>query len=115
MVRSTVRVVCRLRPTDHFGATMSVLEDSKSITVHTARRAGSDVVNNAVENHSFKCDNVLRDASQETIFETCALDIVKSVVSGFNGTIMAYGQTGSGKTYSMMAATTAPAESSPAL
>ena len=35
------------------------------------------------------------------MFDSCTRDIVKSVVDGFNGTVMVYGQTGAGKTFTM--------------
>lgn len=47
----------------------------------------------------------MHNASQEDIFTYCADDIVKSVINGFNGTVMCYGQTGAGKTFTMNGAT----------
>jgi kinesin family protein 6/9 len=47
----------------------------------------------------------MHNASQEDMFTYCAEDIVKSVVSGYNGTVMCYGQTGAGKTFTMNGAT----------
>ena len=35
------------------------------------------------------------------IFKEAGLEIVESVLEGFNGTIFAYGQTSSGKTFTM--------------
>jgi hypothetical protein len=52
------------------------------------------------QNRAFRVDNVLSEtSSQEEAFKTVAEDIVKSVETGVNGTIMCYGQTGGGKTY----------------
>lgn len=39
------------------------------------------------------------------MFNYCAEDIVKSVVNGYNGTVMCYGQTGAGKTFTMNGST----------
>ena len=39
------------------------------------------------------------------MFNYCAEDIVKSVVTGFNGTVLCYGQTGAGKTFTMNGST----------
>lgn len=47
----------------------------------------------------------MHNASQEDIFTYCAEDIVKSVINGYNGTVMCYGQTGAGKTFTMNGAT----------
>merc|ERR1719174_865502 len=44
---------------------------------------------------------VMVNASQEQVFELCAADVVRSVMDGYNGTVMAYGQTGAGKTHTM--------------
>ena len=52
------------------------------------------------QNRVFRVDNVLSEtSSQEEAFKIIAEDIVKSVETGVNGTIMCYGQTGGGKTY----------------
>jgi kinesin family protein 6/9 len=48
---------------------------------------------------------MLHNSSQEDVFEACARDIVKSVVEGFNGTVLVYGQTGAGKTFTMSGST----------
>jgi kinesin family protein 6/9 len=58
-------------------------------------------VNNQQESWRFKFDKILHNASQEDVFDSCSRDIVKSVVDGFNGTVMVYGQTGAGKTFTM--------------
>lgn len=39
--------------------------------------------------------------TQQEVFETIAMNKVKAMTEGVNGTIFAYGQTGSGKTYSI--------------
>uniref|UniRef100_A0A1A7Y945 Kinesin-like protein n=1 Tax=Iconisemion striatum TaxID=60296 RepID=A0A1A7Y945_9TELE len=41
------------------------------------------------------------NTTQEQVYNTCAKQIVKDVLSGYNGTIFAYGQTASGKTHTM--------------
>merc|ERR1719158_2033681 len=65
------------------------------------REEEKGAVNNQQESWHFKVDKVLVNASQETVFEVCARDVVKSVMDGYNGTILAYGQTGAGKTHTM--------------
>ncbi len=59
------------------------------------------VVNNQQESWRFKFDKILHNSSQDDVFDSCARDIVRSVVDGFNGTVMVYGQTGAGKTFTM--------------
>ncbi|XP_042068895.1 kinesin heavy chain isoform X2 [Haplochromis burtoni] len=41
------------------------------------------------------------NSTQEQVYSTCAKQIVKDVLGGYNGTIFAYGQTSSGKTHTM--------------
>ncbi|OAF67122.1 hypothetical protein A3Q56_05148 [Intoshia linei] len=41
------------------------------------------------------------ESTQKGIYKESFTNIVKSVLSGFNGTVFAYGQTGTGKTYTM--------------
>uniref|UniRef100_A0A673KLX9 Kinesin heavy chain-like n=1 Tax=Sinocyclocheilus rhinocerous TaxID=307959 RepID=A0A673KLX9_9TELE len=43
------------------------------------------------------------NTTQEQVYDTCAKQIVKDVLDGYNGTIFAYGQTSSGKTHTMEA------------
>jgi kinesin family protein 6/9 len=62
-------------------------------------------INNQQESWKFKFDKILHNSSQEDVFAQTSKDIVQSVVSGFNGTIMCYGQTGAGKTFTMSGST----------
>jgi len=48
---------------------------------------------------------VLLNASQDTVYEQCAHEIVEQAFKGVNATIMAYGQTGAGKTFTMVGGT----------
>ncbi|KAK3557483.1 hypothetical protein QTP70_027919, partial [Hemibagrus guttatus] len=41
------------------------------------------------------------NTTQEQVYESCAKDTVRDVLSGYNGTIFTYGQTSSGKTHTM--------------
>ena len=45
--------------------------------------------------------NVLREATNDEVFDAVAKEAVEAATDGFNATILAYGQTGSGKTYTM--------------
>jgi kinesin family protein 6/9 len=101
MGKSNVRVVVRARPTANFGANFQFNEATDSIDMGKPKDATHGMVNNQQESWHFKLDKVLRDATQEQVFNLCASDVVRSVMDGYNGTVMAYGQTGAGKTHTM--------------
>lgn len=102
MGRNNVRVVLRARPTASFASeNFQFNEASDSVDMRLPRDEAAGVVNNQQEAWHFKLDKVLVNASQETVFDVCAKDVVRSVMDGYNGTIMAYGQTGAGKTHTM--------------
>ena len=65
------------------------------------KNAEAGLINNQLEHLQFKYDGILPKASQETVYSTCAQEVVHHVLRGYNGTIFAYGQTGAGKTYTM--------------
>ncbi|XP_041332679.1 kinesin heavy chain-like, partial [Pyrgilauda ruficollis] len=48
------------------------------------------------------------NTTQEQVYHACAMQIVKDVLAGYNGTIFAYGQTSSGKTHTMEVGQRAP-------
>ncbi|CAK9043336.1 unnamed protein product [Durusdinium trenchii] len=76
-------------------------EAADSIDMRLPKDESAGLVNNQQETWHFKLDKVLSNGSQEQIFEICAADVVRSVMDGYNGTILAYGQTGAGKTHTM--------------
>ncbi|XP_071033384.1 centromere-associated protein E [Parasteatoda tepidariorum] len=60
-------------------------------------------VSDANSSSSFSYDRVFAaDENNEVVYDDVCAPIVKSVISGYNGTIFAYGQTSSGKTYTLM-------------
>lgn len=97
-----MRVLGRTRPTDHFSASVQLRDDNKTIQLHTNRKSSNDVINNSNEDCAYKLDGILRDASQEMVYDIAGADLVKSTLSGVNGTLMCYGQTGAGKTFTLM-------------
>jgi len=102
MGRSNVRVVVRARPTASYASqNFEFHEASDSIDMRLPKDETAGHVNNQQEAWHFKLDKVLSNASQEQVFECCAADVVRSVMDGYNGTILAYGQTGAGKTHTM--------------
>lgn len=114
MGRSAVRVVVRLRPTDKYSERVSAQDDGKTIVISMPRHVTSTAAGGApsssgassattlTDSHAYRTDLVLKDASQETVYETCASDVVKSAISGYTSCVFAYGMTGAGKTYTMV-------------
>jgi kinesin family protein 6/9 len=112
MVRSNVRVILRTRPTDRFAnERIAVQEDQKTVVVTVPRRQGTGAggaspmsagAGAVGESQAFHLDYVLKDASQEAVFEACGAEAVRGAMGGYNGCVMAYGQTGAGKTFTMM-------------
>lgn len=53
-------------------------------------------------NHSFSFDHIFQpQTTQLQIFQNSCIQIIDSVLEGYNGCIFAYGQTGTGKTHTM--------------
>eukprot|EP00440_Ansanella_granifera_P022989 gb/GFBE01024968.1/.p1 GENE.gb/GFBE01024968.1/~~gb/GFBE01024968.1/.p1 ORF type:complete len:792 (+),score=272.25 gb/GFBE01024968.1/:1-2376(+) len=105
-----VKVVVRVRPLSSKeiseGREVIVQMDTKRGVAVLKKPGGSDR-----EAKDFTFDAVF-DAtmSQQHIFDETAVDILDSVLDGFNGTIFAYGQTGAGKSHTMTGPQDGPAE-----
>uniref|UniRef100_A0A7N6FCX8 Kinesin-like protein n=1 Tax=Anabas testudineus TaxID=64144 RepID=A0A7N6FCX8_ANATE len=87
-----IKVLCRFRP----------LNQSEIIRgdLFLPKFQGDDTV--VVGGKSYAFDRVFpTNTTQEQVYNTCAKQIVKDVLGGYNGTIFAYGQTSSGKTHTM--------------
>uniref|UniRef100_A0A3Q2NQ27 Kinesin family member 5A, a n=1 Tax=Fundulus heteroclitus TaxID=8078 RepID=A0A3Q2NQ27_FUNHE len=87
-----IKVLCRFRP----------LNQSEIVRgdLFLPKFQGDDTV--VVGGKSYAFDRVFpTNTTQEQVYNTCAKQIVKDVLSGYNGTIFAYGQTSSGKTHTM--------------
>ncbi|XP_029974320.1 kinesin family member 5Aa isoform X2 [Salarias fasciatus] len=87
-----IKVLCRFRP----------LNQSEIIRgdLFLPKFQGDDTV--AVGGKSYVFDRVFpTNTTQEQVYNSCAKQIVKDVLCGYNGTIFAYGQTSSGKTHTM--------------
>ncbi|KAK5599961.1 Kinesin heavy chain isoform 5A [Crenichthys baileyi] len=87
-----IKVLCRFRP----------LNQSEIIRgdLFLPKFQEDDTV--IVGGKSYVFDRVFpTNTTQEQVYNTCAKQIVKDVLSGYNGTIFAYGQTSSGKTHTM--------------
>jgi kinesin family protein 5 len=89
-----IRVVARFRPLND----SEERAGSKNIVKFPPDQEETILISGKV----YVFDKVFRsDATQEKVYNEAAKEIVKDVLSGYNGTIFAYGQTSSGKTHTM--------------
>ncbi|KAF4109057.1 kinesin heavy chain isoform X1 [Onychostoma macrolepis] len=87
-----VKVMCRFRPLNE----SEITRGDKYIP----KFKGEDTV--VISGKPYIFDRVFPpNTTQEQVYDTCAKQIVKDVLDGYNGTIFAYGQTSSGKTHTM--------------
>ncbi|CAK8538887.1 unnamed protein product [Lathyrus sativus] len=85
----SVKVVVRIRPTSNIG-----------IGNETVKKVSSDTL--CVGDRQFKFDSVFdSNTSQEDIFQSVGVPLVRNALAGYNTSILSYGQSGSGKTYTM--------------
>ncbi|XP_041438474.1 kinesin heavy chain isoform X3 [Xenopus laevis] len=88
----SIKVLCRFRPLNQ----SEVQRGDKYLPVFQ----GGDTV--IVGGKPYVFDRVFPpNTTQEQVYHACAMQIVKDVLAGYNGTIFAYGQTASGKTHTM--------------
>uniref|UniRef100_A0A452HWI9 Kinesin-like protein n=1 Tax=Gopherus agassizii TaxID=38772 RepID=A0A452HWI9_9SAUR len=88
----SIKVLCRFRPLNQ----AEILRGDKFIPLFQ----GDDSVMLGGKPYVF--DRVFPpNTTQEQVYHACAMQIVKDVLAGYNGTIFAYGQTSSGKTHTM--------------
>ncbi|XP_037346744.2 kinesin heavy chain isoform X2 [Pungitius pungitius] len=87
-----IKVLCRFRPLNK----SEIIRRDKFIPIFQ----GEDTV--ILGGKSYVFDQVFpTNTTQIQVYNTCAKQIVKDVLGGYNGTIFAYGQTSSGKTHTM--------------
>ncbi|XP_077339732.1 kinesin heavy chain isoform X1 [Lithobates pipiens] len=88
----SIKVLCRFRPLNQ----SEVQRGDKYLPLFQ----GDDCV--VVGGKPYVFDRVFPpNTTQEQVYHACAMQIVKDVLAGYNGTIFAYGQTASGKTHTM--------------
>ncbi|KAM3846722.1 kinesin heavy chain [Vipera latastei] len=88
----SIKVLCRFRPLNQ----SEIIRGDKFIPVFQ----GDDTV--IIGGKPYVFDRVFPpNTTQEQVYHACAMQIVKDVLAGYNGTIFAYGQTSSGKTHTM--------------
>ena len=96
-----VKVILRTKPSGNFAdENLTLNPQTGQVDVYIPKTPGLHV-NNQQERWSFQFDDILHNASQEIVYEKCAMDMVDSALTGYNSTIMTYGQTGAGKTFTM--------------
>ncbi|XP_067883904.1 kinesin-like protein KIF6 isoform X3 [Heterodontus francisci] len=104
MVKQTIQIYARLRPTRKPSALYSLAEDNGGPVLEfvVPHDAADGFINNKRENYKFKFQQIFdQGAKQEDIFESIAKPVAENILAGYNGTIFAYGQTGSGKTFTV--------------
>lgn len=95
-----VKVAIRTRQTASFADGIIKVDKNKIIL-----RQPKAENPNAQDAWSWTFDAILHNASQETVYTETVEEVVRSVLDGFNGTIMCYGQTGAGKTFTQIGST----------
>lgn len=95
--RENVKVVCRVRPQNSKEVNAGGSLCTKLSPDQTAIEIGTE---EGISNYTF--DRVYGpESTQQSVFEFCAIPLVRDVLTGYNATIFAYGQTGTGKTHTM--------------
>ncbi|XP_036398153.1 kinesin-like protein KIF6 [Megalops cyprinoides] len=106
MVKQTIQIFARIRPTKKTTSVYSVDDDEEkagsTLEFVVPRDLADGFINNKKESYRFRFQKVFdQEANQDEIFEAIAKPVADSVLGGYNGTIFAYGQTGSGKTFTI--------------
>ena len=85
-----IQVFIRVRPTDR-----TLPPHQRAVAVETARTLSVQ------GGGRMRFSRIFEQEDNEEIFQHVGRPLVRSVLDGYNGTLMAYGQTGSGKTYTL--------------
>jgi len=57
----------------------------QSVNVHVMKDGRKGVVNNQIQDWSFRLDGIFHNSTQDQVFETVAGNIVTSTLDGYNG------------------------------
>lgn len=96
MMEDHIKVVCRVRPLNSKSLSQ---QRSQAVTVHDNNTI---VVNSKPAPQTFSFDFIANELiTQEEMFETIGLPIIKTCMEGYNATILCYGQTNSGKSHTI--------------
>lgn len=105
MVKQTIKIFARVKPTKSRVGLYDIDDDDESIprlTLSVPRDLKDGFINNKKENYKFRFEKVFdQQAKQDEVFEHVAKPVANNILDGYNGTIFAYGQTGSGKTFTI--------------
>ncbi|XP_062863067.1 kinesin-like protein KIF6 isoform X2 [Trichomycterus rosablanca] len=105
MVKQTIQIFARIKPTQKNTAVYSVNNEEQSgggLEFVIPRDLADGFINNKRESYRFRFQKVFdQETKQEEVFETIVKPVADNVLAGYNGTIFAYGQTGSGKTFTI--------------
>jgi len=104
--KGSVRVYCRVRPLMK-NEEIRCVQVKKNEIIFNRQNSEEDCPTNSMgtqeEHLNFSFDNVFdENASQAEIFDGVrGKEVVRDVLSGYNGTLFAYGQTNAGKTHTI--------------
>ncbi|XP_066282869.1 kinesin-like protein KIF6 [Branchiostoma lanceolatum] len=104
MVKQTIKIFCRVKPTKGKTGLYEVDEEESGGPKLSffVPKDQTQIVNNTKEEYNFRFQRVFeQQTKQEEVFEHVAQPVIDNAISGYNGTIFAYGQTGSGKTFTI--------------
>ena len=62
----------------------------QTINIHCDKDPRQGLVNNQLNDWSFKVDGVLHNASQEDVFTTTTTDVVTAALDGYNGLFLSF-------------------------
>ena len=84
MVQKQIKVCVRTRPTASFAeGHIQIDPDKNAVTIDKSdHRQEASTLNNATHTFRFQFHHVLHNASQDTVYETLARDVVQDVVDG---------------------------------
>ena len=92
MVKQSVKVVIRTRPTSDFASKVYAIDAGKgTVSMSAEKRPEDGTVNNQTDHWKFQFEKILHNASQDEVYEQTASEIISSVVEGYNGTVLCYG------------------------
>uniref|UniRef100_A0A8C0J9Y3 Kinesin motor domain-containing protein n=1 Tax=Chelonoidis abingdonii TaxID=106734 RepID=A0A8C0J9Y3_CHEAB len=84
-----VHAFVRVKPTANFPQDMIKYgPDNKSIDIYIRRDVKKGVINNKQTDWSFKLDGVLHNASQDSVYDAVARDLVSQALDGYNGNLL---------------------------
>ena len=96
---SNINIYARIRPSRVSLDCIQVEDKEIQVKVNKTEQG---LINNQKELFKFQFDAIFQQkASQDSLFDTVAINIIDHVLQGYHGTIFVYGTTGTGKTYTM--------------